>query len=147
MLFEKSVDFDGAADGEINASVDDNRDYEASAVAGAIARAVLFGAVDGRAEFGGVIGVEYGGMIGAVPGFGGDGPNDGVLCAVGGNGWRGAGIIEFSGGVGVEFQLAVCDGIVTQMIGFAREENVAVPVGHCAVSAAGHGEVLDDGVG
>ena len=55
----------------------------------------LFGVVDRLAQPGCVEGVEDGTFgIGAVPGFGGDGPDDSICVAVGGNGNGCAGIDE-----------------------------------------------------
>ena len=72
--------------------------------AGYEAKVELREAISGRKRFRGVLeGVEDGVfVVGAVPGFGGDGPDDGVLVAVAGNGWSCAGIYELCVGRGVQ---------------------------------------------
>src|ERR1700722_3087767 len=79
-LLQQSIDFDFASRGEINASIYYYGDYEARRECGAITLAVLFRGVDRRAEFCGVKGVEDGRfVVGTVPRFGGDGPDDCIL--------------------------------------------------------------------
>jgi hypothetical protein len=83
-LLQEAVDFNLAAGAEVDASADDDGDDEADGHAGAIAGGVLLGGLEWRAEFDGVVGIEYGGLVVcAVPDFGGDGPHNGVFVAVG----------------------------------------------------------------
>src|SRR5215831_19328095 len=93
-LLQQAVDFDFTSGAEVDAAVDYDRDDEAGGQGRAVALAVLFGLVDRLAEFGCVEGIEDGVFgIGSVPGFGGDGPDDSIPVAVGGNG-RGCGGID-----------------------------------------------------
>src|SRR5215469_3589125 len=94
-LLQQAVDFDFTSGAEVDAAVDYNRDDEAGGQGCAVALAVLFGVIDRFAQPGCVEGVEDGVFgIGAVPGFGGDGPDDSTPVAVGGNGRGCAGINE-----------------------------------------------------
>ena len=51
-----------------------------------VALAVLFGAIEGLAEFSGIEGVKRRGDVRTIPGFRSDGPDDRVLVAIGRNG-------------------------------------------------------------
>src|SRR5580700_12056404 len=83
-LLQEAVDFYFASCGEVDSAVDDDGDDEARGIRSAIALAVLFRGINWRAEFGGVVGVEScWPVVRAIPGFGGEGPDDGVLVAVG----------------------------------------------------------------
>ena len=94
-LFQESVDFDFTSSAEIDMSVDDDRDHETSSQGGAIALGDLCRGVNRCTKFIGVERIEDGGfVVGAVPCFGGDGPDDCVLVAIGGDRRCRAGILK-----------------------------------------------------
>ena len=94
-LLQQAVDFDFTSGAEVDAAVDYDRNNKPGSQGRAVALAVLFRVVDRLAQLGCVEGVDDGVFgIGAVPGFGGDGPDDSILIAVGGDGRGRAGINE-----------------------------------------------------
>src|SRR5436305_2211272 len=112
-LFQQPIHLDFASGAEIDAPVHHDRDHKTCGQRGTVALAVLFGAIEGLAEFSGIEGVKGRGDVRTVPRFRSDGPDDRVLVAVGGNGRRCAGSLELGSGRTIREEFPVLDRALT----------------------------------
>src|SRR5690349_3740982 len=93
---EQSVNVDAVLGGDVDAAVGDGGNSEAKGVAGTVAGRILRGIVEFVGNIGGVVGEENGGLVRAVPNFGGQNPYDAVFGAIRGYG-GGAGVVDLGG--------------------------------------------------
>src|SRR5579864_126646 len=75
-LFQQPIHFDFTSGAEIDAPVHHDRDNKTCGQRGTVALAVLFGAIEGLAEFSGIEGVKDRGDVRTLPRFRSDGPDD-----------------------------------------------------------------------
>src|SRR5438477_11704378 len=108
--WQQAVDVDLAFGAEVDLAVGDGGNGEAKSDAGAVALRVLFGVVKFAAYVGSVESVENGWFVRwLVPILGCRGPDNSVLCAVGGDGRSCAGIEKASSSGSFQFELAVAE--------------------------------------
>src|SRR6266446_2113610 len=115
--------------GDVDAAVGYGGNGEAKTVAGSVTGEILCGIIEFVGDIGGIVGEENGGLIRAIPDFGGENPDDAIFGAIRGNSRR-AGVVDVCSalGNGLRGQAAILQRVIPQIIVHEEVEDMAVPV-------------------